>query len=270
MSLKDPYEIIAIAETKDTARHRKKALGVSLLSSALTLALCLGVFFLRQQRLEDALSRTVLLSSADSKGSFRLPDGSTVWLNRNSRLTFDGEFGDRSRTVLLEGEGYFDVAKDHSRPFVVQAKNLSVKVFGTRFTVTSYPDRAESVCLEEGSVCADLPGEGQVMLSPGQMLVLTEDGGLDSIERVNAWDHTCWIDSRLVFRDMPLSDIALALEHWFGLRITFSDAEEAEDILLSMTVKPGDSPDDILPLVATLSHARYSRPADGTVHYILK
>ena len=270
MSLKNPYEIIAIAEMKDTARHRRKAAAIAVISSALTLALCLGVVFFRQRNADDTPARTILLSSADSKGSFRLPDGSTVWLNRNSRLTFDGAFGDRDRTVVLEGEGYFDVAKDTARPFVVQSKHLSVKVLGTRFTVTSYPDRAESVCLEAGSVCADLPGNSQVTLCPGQRLVLTEGGDLDSIERVDARDHTCWIDSRLTFRDKPLSEIAAALEHWFGIRITFSDPEKSDDIRLSMTVRQGDAPDDILPLVARLSYARLSRPADGTVHLILK
>ncbi|MBR1705348.1 MAG: FecR domain-containing protein [Bacteroidales bacterium] len=265
MTLKDPYEIIAIAEMKDTARRRKETVATVALSSALTLVVCLAAVLLWLQPRQEEIPKTILLTSADCKGSYELPDGTTVWLNRGSSLTYAGALDGKTRTVSLTGEAYFDVAKDAAHPFIVEARDLSIRVLGTKFTVTSYEDRPVSACLAEGSISADLTNDNQVTLTPGQMLVLSEDGLLESIESVNALDHTSWIGDRLVFRDTPLTDIARSLEHWYGIRILLSDEGAASKVLLSLTVKGGDAREVILPLVAKLSHAGLGRLEDGTV-----
>lgn len=155
-----------------------------------------------------------LVTSPASKGEFTLPDGSRVWLNSSSTLSYEKS---NPRQVHLDGEGFFDVAKKDGDAFVVHTDKLSVKVTGTKFNVrnSEHFDK-EEVSLLSGSV--EISSSGKMMaLSPGEKLSVLGD----AMEKKQA-DVTLdssWIGAELVFDNVALSDILASLEHWYNINI---------------------------------------------------
>jgi ferric-dicitrate binding protein FerR (iron transport regulator) len=177
-----------------------------------------------------------LITASGSKGKFVLPDGSVVWLNAGSMLTYPETFGETERRVQLDGEGYFEVAGNRARPFIVRSGNLEVKALGTAFDISRYPFRHKmEVVLLEGCVEVTSPAiEQGVTLSPNQLLELADDGTL-RIRETKARMHAGWIKDRLVFDNDRLSDIIINLEGWYCMDIECPPAF-AEDTRMSFTV----------------------------------
>ncbi|MDR2764467.1 MAG: FecR domain-containing protein [Tannerella sp.] len=177
-----------------------------------------------------------LITAQGGKGKFTLPDGSLVWLNAESMLVYPEKFEGTERRVQLDGEGYFEVAENREKPFIVQSGNLTVEALGTTFDVSRYPFRHKTeVVLLDGSVRVTSPAiEKDVVLSPDQMLELTGDGTL-SVHETTARMHASWIKDKLVFDNDRLSDIILSLEGWYCIDIECPPAF-AEDTRMSFTV----------------------------------
>ena len=150
---------------------------VAILSTAAAVASIIFSAALLYQRSQNE-ETICLVSSRDGKGDFTLPDGTLVWLNHGSRLTYKGDLQGKERRVTLEGEGYFDVYKDSAHPFVVSAGKMDVKVLGTKFTIFSGDERGTGVYLREGAVEALIPEIGSVSLSPDQALILDSETGV--------------------------------------------------------------------------------------------
>lgn len=228
---------------------------VAILSTAAAIVSIIfsSVLLYQKSRHEDTIC---LISSKDGKGDFTLPDGTLVWLNQNSRLTYKGGMQGKERRVTLEGEGYFDVYKDHDHPFVVSAGKMDVKVLGTKFTVFSDEERGTGVYLREGAVEALIPEIGSINLSPDQALILDTESGVWSKKKVKASNHTSWIDDRLVFYNTSLFDIVENLEHWYSVDIVLDDEVAAKKINLSMTVR-SETIDDILLVLKSLTGSSF-------------
>ena len=154
-----------------------------------------------------------LITAAGSKGDFLLPDGSHVWLNSGSKLSYKS---DDPRHVTLEGEGLFNVAKNERHAFIVSTPSTSVKVHGTIFNFRSNPlfDN-EEVSLLSGKV-EIISGGHSVMLAPGEKATVNSEG----IMKSNA-DVTCdssWTGSELDFQNVSMDSILASLEHWYNIR----------------------------------------------------
>ena len=109
------------------------------------------------------------LCAFEGKSQARLSDGSTVWLHGGSALAYDTRFAAGERRVKLRGEGFFEVARDAERPFIVEVEGRKISVHGTKFNVRTAADRSVSVSLVEGSVSLD-PGSGsRRLLRPGEI-----------------------------------------------------------------------------------------------------
>lgn len=172
-------------------------------------------------------SVVVLLSEVafDQKKEVVLPDGSVVWLNKNSRIQYPEDFVSH-RKVYLTGEAYFDVTENRGRPFVVETSDLTVRVLGTRFVVTDYNDEevAEAV-LESGKIQLVTQKTGEAfLLHPGQMASHNRALGETRLELVDAHHFTDWIKNRLVFENTDLKDVFMQLEKWYGIKIKCADA----------------------------------------------
>lgn len=179
-----------------------------------------------------------LASSAGSKASFVLPDGSKVWLNSGSSLFYRDGLGGRKRVVRLEGEGFFDVAKDSRRPFMVKACDLDITALGTEFTVSAYSGTDICTYLQEGRVLVSGPRlEEGVTMSPGQAMIFSRDDMKYTLKRVKASNHTSWIKDRLDFYNTSLYDIFETLRHWYNVDIRLSGPPLALNTCLSLTVR---------------------------------
>ena len=232
------------------------------ISVAATLVLGVVTALLLAER--DREKGTVcMVSSRDAKSDFVLPDGTAVWLNRNSRLYYDAFFSGSERRIRLEGEGYFDVYKDPSRPFVISSDVMEVRVKGTRFTMSTGQDGSPAALyLREGGVEAFIEGVGAVSLLPDQALVRDGVSGRWTKSAIRASNHTSWIGDKLVFYDTSLFDIVENLEHWYSVQIALDDEEAARRIRLSMTVR-AESLDDILLVIKSMTRINFRYDNDN-------
>lgn len=199
---------------------------------------------------------TVLMASSENISSYTLPDGSKVWLNKNSWLAYNQKFGKRNRQVALKGEGYFEVNRDERRPFIVKMQNdLDIKVLGTTFNACNYPslNKAE-VILRSGSVQVSDNGRNEyVILKPNQKFTWNE--GSAEISSVNAMNCCRWFEHRLVFDNVKLKDILENLSHKYQTEISLNVGNLA-DKHMSMTIRD-ESVEDILDILTTLLPIRW-------------
>lgn len=149
-----------------------------------------------------------------------LADGTKVWVNANSRLDFPSKFeGNERRVVLLEGEAYFEVAKDANRPFYVESKGAEVKVLGTHFNVMAYSGQLTTT-LVEGSVKLSKGGKS-VMLRPGERGDI--QGALINVKPANFQKELAWKNNIFYFNGDNIVKIAQELQSWYDLEVTFSN-----------------------------------------------
>ena len=156
---------------------------------------------------------------------FILPDSSVVWLNSGSRLRYPLLFTGKKREIILEGEGYFQVKHDPSRPFVVRTKTMDVVAYGTCFNIMAYPDdpliRATLIW---GKVRVIKNSTGtNVFLHPSTQAVLDTVTGKMNVISVNPRFYTSWRKGELIFKKEPLELVAHKLERWFNCSIYIED-----------------------------------------------
>lgn len=259
----DPFSIMEEGKRieRSSASHRKDIW----LWITGAVAACMTVFALIGWNLQEEHECTCcLVSSSTSKGEFTLPDGSTVWLNKSSKLYYSNDMKGELRKVKLEGEGYFDVAKDASRPFVVDAGGMSIKVLGTRFTVSAYGNEPVKAYLEEGSIMASVPEHDPVTLSPDHAVIYDSDKQMLETYKENASDHTAWVDARLEFVNKSLKDIIECLEHWYCADISCNDMDVAAGIRLSMTIRQ-ETIDEVFSAISTIADLSYFMDSNGNI-----
>lgn len=165
-----------------------------------------------------------------------LSDGTRVWLNSETSIQYPVVFGTKERRVFIQGEAYFEVAKDAKKPFTVQFMSSSVTVLGTSFNIRAYPEEKQSqTTLAEGSVRIYSPGSS-ILLKPGEQAEVNALSGEMVKKEVEIKTFTSWKDGRFVFEQEPLENIMRTLERWYDIRVIFRD-EGAKRISLSGNLK---------------------------------
>ena len=161
----------------------------------------------------------------------RLPDGTNVWLNAASKLTYPSSFtGHQTRRVELSGEAYFEVAKDIAHPFMVKTIKQEVEVLGTHFNISSYEDEpAVKTTLLEGSVKVYVPGSPSpleragVRLKPGQQSTLTLNN--IKIENINTEQRAvAWKNDQFVFESDDIQYIMRMISRWYNVEVEYVGA----------------------------------------------
>ena len=163
-------------------------------------------------------------------GDFKvaLADGTTVWLNSCTRLRYPVDFRGDVREVWLEGEAYFEVARDEAHPFVVHADDVAVRVLGTSFNVLAYAGEAEvTTTLEEGSVAVVMP-TGERVIRPDEQLVFNRESREMAVREVDAGMYSAWKDGMFVFENETLERIMDRLRLWYDVEVFFSSEEVRE------------------------------------------
>lgn len=198
-------------------------------AAVLVIGLLLGYFvhsFLRQ-------IPPVYYTSIAPKGSISemyLPDGSHIFLNAGSEIRYSVDGTDGMREVFLNGEAWFQVAKNEKKPFLVHTSSYDVRVTGTSFNVKAYPgDRDVVTTLVEGCVHVSSPDNEdfskETVLKSGDQLVYNRQSGKIQVAEVNTQWATSWKDNKLVFVNMSLSELKILLERKFGVEIEIADKE---------------------------------------------
>ncbi len=149
-----------------------------------------------------------------------LPDGTRIWLNADSRLRFPAVFTGAEREVELEGEAYFEVARNERQPFRVKARGLDVEVLGTHFNVMAYADEpAVQATLLEGKVRLR-NGSNAVVLKPGQQGRFTEEEGIN-VRKADTEQAMAWKNGMFVFNDEALPSIMRKVSRWYNVDVRF-------------------------------------------------
>jgi ferric-dicitrate binding protein FerR (iron transport regulator) len=198
-----------------------------------------------------AVSGNFVSTKNGSKSKLQLPDGTQVWLNSGSNISYENDFGGDTRQVKLTGEAFFDVVKDPARPFVIHTATLDIKVLGTAFNVRSYPEeKVTETALIRGAVEITLKASAdkKIVLKPNEKLVVSNDSSWlqkDSALNVKAPKKTAvmtltqvhhldkdsiatemlWTKNKLVFDGETLSEVALKLERWYGVKVIIKGEE---------------------------------------------
>ncbi len=228
-----------------------------LVAATFLLIICLsfsGAYLYFKNKYKTIAAFNEIMVPKGSKSSITLSDGSKIWLNALTELKYPEKFGTSLREVYLEGEAYFEIAKDKNRPFYVRTSDLNIKVLGTAFNVKSYADEGTiETTLESGSLYISKKEEGekknQVILKPNQRLTFVKSEGrivvddikdkLEELEEnkntptktgqrseklylskgIDTKLYTSWKDNRLVFVDESFESLAIRMERWYNVRI---------------------------------------------------
>ena len=161
-----------------------------------------------------------------------LPDGSEVWLNAQSELSYPNKFDDDNRTVNLVGEAYFKVVSDPNNRFnVVTPDNSVISAYGTEFNVNAYEEYDDySITLAEGNVDVAIDNLDQVTeLVPGQKALINLISKDISVSDADAYVETAWKDGKMVFRRENIASIATKLSRRFGVIINIEGVASTED-----------------------------------------
>ncbi|KAA9347955.1 FecR family protein [Larkinella humicola] len=154
--------------------------------------------------------------------SVRLSDGSVVKLNSDTKMRFPDAFGQAVRTVTLQGEAFFDVERDESKPFVISVGDLRIKVLGTSFNVKNYDDENEvEITVRSGRVSVNLNGESSapIILIKDQKLIYSKSTESFRITDVNAVQESNWVNGSLQFNNTPMVSVERTLEKWYDVDI---------------------------------------------------
>lgn len=151
----------------------------------------------------------------------KLPDGTVVWLNSASSLRFPTQFSGKERSVELNGEAYFEVAKNKEMPFKVHVRDMEVRVLGTHFNVMAYDDEENiNTTLLEGSVKVSNAMRTAV-IRPGQQASLKKSSGVLGVEEVNTVEAIAWKNGNFLFADEDIETIMRRISRWYNVEVEY-------------------------------------------------
>ncbi len=250
-------------EHVQTQKKSKKWLAVVLMA-VLFFVIVLGIFSYNKYNtpsLEQPIAKSEISTKNGSRTKIQLPDGTSVWLNSSSKLTYDNEnFGTKIREVSLVGEAYFDVVKNPSKPFIIHTSKMDIKVLGTVFNVKSYPtDKTTETSLIHGSVEVTLNDrQEKIMLKPNEKLIINNDDSkaldantgtkskkvfttvtkpiielshLTLYPSDNSIVETGWVNNKLIFTNETLEDIAAKMQRWYSKTIIIKNEKLKKELL---------------------------------------
>ncbi len=160
-----------------------------------------------------------------------LPDGTGVWLNAKSKLSYPADFSMDNRIVNLDGEAYFEVFSDEANPFHVKTEQMNVTVTGTKFNLKSYPDESAYITLMEGKVevAASEDKESKIILKPNEQAFFSSSGRLVTRKIVGTNDIRAWTSGDFFYMDETLENLSRDLERRFNVQITIQDKSLAKE-----------------------------------------
>jgi len=200
--------------------------------------LAASVFLLRTHDFEPQPPMELRATNDRQKATITLADGSKVYLNVNSKLEFPATFGAGERRVSLEGEGFFEVAEDTKRPFIVDVLGVEAKVLGTSFNVNSHRGPKVEVAVVSGSVgVRESQSEGvqHLVLRPSQMAVVDRESKSVSVETIDILKYMAWRAEKISFDLEPFDKVVRRLGEMYNIKIELMGYGQGEPCLIRAT-----------------------------------
>ena len=191
-----------------------------------------------------------------------LTDGTKVWVNADSRLKFPQSFSGDTREVYLEGEGFFQVAKDATKPFIVHCEKYAVRVLGTTFNISAYQnDEVSMTTLVEGRVNIEC-GNTVVALTPGLMAAVADSKV--TTREVNVESYISWTRDQFSFSEERLEDLLKKISRWYDVEFVFDD-EEIKDYKFSGFMPRYESITNLFEILEQSANVSFVRKEDKKV-----
>lgn len=237
-----------VLETEVIAQPKRKFRTLYLAMTTAAALLAIFLFYTLKIEKPDTKgnAQNTVSTKRGSKSKVQLPDGTQVWLNADSRITYNENFQGAQREVELTGEAFFDVVRDETRPFIIHTSAIDVKVLGTSFNVRSYADEKNTeTSLIHGSIEVTLVNSAdkkKIILRPNDKLIVNNNEAR-LIEKQGSKSHvplltlvkinykkadssvieTMWVKNKLAFDEEPLEEIALKIERWYDVKVSIMD-----------------------------------------------
>lgn len=193
-----------------------------------------------------------------------LPDSSEIWINAGSTIKYPKQFKGNRRVVELDGEVYFSVRRDNSKPFVVNTEKLSVNVLGTKFNVKAYSNEEQvTATLTSGKVEVYANKQTHI-LKPNEQLTFNRKTSTIDINEVFSDETDCWLSGQLIFNDSSLKDILSALERHFNISIT-NNTEIPVSKLYTVKFLRNETPEEMLNILQEIIGFSYKKDNNGIV-----
>lgn len=258
-------------EEEQQTEHHARVVSMWRRAAAVAVVCVLGGlawFYLQHNSLRN-MQMQVVMTGADNDTTLMLPDGTKVWLNKQSALKYPKEFDAEDRVVEIEGEGYFEVTKNPHQPFIVESDVMSVKVLGTvfNFHVDKEQQRA-SVSLLEGKVrVAGNNDEGTIVLKPGQKACVDARLGSMTVSETDVYQEAMWHEHKTAFSNANVNSIAKLLENIYKVQVVVDPAIDQNNTY-SGVIKEKETIDSVLDLLQNTLPIHYK--VKGNKVYLIK
>jgi hypothetical protein len=188
-----------------------------------------------------------------------LSDGSRVWLNSGSVLEFPAQFSGKGREIrLTSGEMYIEVTHDEKRPFHVQTAQFNVRVYGTKFNLSTYSGTPHSIVLAEGSVGLQSGNNKELLLKPDQQAIYSESGIFET-RVVDANRFISWKDGYLAFDKTPMTEVLRQVGRYYNLSFDFENDVNLQNRTCTGKIYLSENLDNVMATIGFLTSTRYKK-----------
>ncbi|MDU1891088.1 MAG: FecR family protein [Dysgonomonas sp.] len=248
-----------IAQTEKENQTKPNTLKTYLIriAAAASILLIVGfsVHYLTRQSIYSSKEFAVSVAKGQ-KANLTLPDGTLVWLNSDSKIKYDNTYNANDRRLILEGEAYFEVAKEKDKPFIVTTNNIDVQALGTKFNVRSYlEDKDITVTLVEGKLKVNNESS-ETILNPDERLVYNrQDKLFVKSDIYGASNIAVWRNNELAFYGETLEDVGTVLSRIYNVDIVFT-SEKAKEFSFYGVIK-NNSLNNVLNIISMTAPIEY-------------
>lgn len=254
-----------VGKTRIIGKYLQMAAGYA--AAVLVGAALVFVFTHTRTLPEQVQGGSFIVQTDNSDRSFtQLPDGSRIWLNKGTKIEYNQQFGIRNRNVLLNGEAYFEVAKNKKLAFVVKTKSIDVTALGTSFNVNAYDDGNEvTTTLYTGKVNVQSALTGyKTILNPFEVAVFSKTKDKITTYVFTGPDKPVWMEPEFRFDMLPLIDITKQLEHNYNVVFVYRN-QKIKHLKFSGTFDRDEKLDEILRVIKINTNIDYAIKNDSVI-----
>lgn len=247
-----------VAEIQQRKKQRERRIILTSIAASLLALFTFGYNFFINKSEETHI---VWIEKSTPKGvrdSVLLADGSKIFLNGGSTLKYPEQFAQNTREVSFDGEGYFEIAKNQEKPFLINTVQIEVKVLGTKFNLKAYTnDMSVETILEEGRVeVSHLASNQKREMKPNDCVVFNKQMNTFSTKQVDPLRSSMWRTGKYSFHSTPFLEFVQTLERGFGVTFVIENPEVASRRFTCDFIR-GESIDDILNILKIGSKINY-------------
>ncbi len=251
------YELSKRMETNRKLKRRYLVATISGIAASILLVFGLwGIIKLQGDR--NNQTEITFKTETGNRSELVLPDGSKVWLNAQTQIKYSPDFGKSNRNVSLSGEAYFDVSHS-TKPFVVDVKDFKIKVYGTKFNISAYPDdQYFQTSLESGQISIKKEGNEEITVKPGQLIKYERKSSAFQSGTVETERYSAWRLNKMYLDNETIKDLARKLERQYNILISFVPESLGEGIHYS-GIFTNENVTEVLDAISIASGLKYTK-----------